>query len=169
MQLQSPLTLAALMSWSPRPILTTYEPFNSMMCEILCEEMPADDGPAFLQCSFCNLSFCNTRGRRDPLKARRRERKVRVGVPSVLGSGSRESAPRHTAPRHQEASSPARRRRRRRKREKNSLRARHASVRLGLAPQTTAPPSTPSPTFIKGPYYTFFSCATYFSPLSQLK
>jgi hypothetical protein len=59
MQLQSPLTLAALMSWSPRPILTTYEPFNSM-CEI-CEEMPADDGPAFLQCSFCNLSFCNTR------------------------------------------------------------------------------------------------------------
>jgi hypothetical protein len=58
MQLQSPLTLAALMSWSPRPILTTYEPFNSM-CEI-CEEMPADDGPAFLQCSFFNLSFCNT-------------------------------------------------------------------------------------------------------------
>jgi hypothetical protein len=29
------------------------------MCEI-CEEMPADDGPSFLQCSFCNLSFCNT-------------------------------------------------------------------------------------------------------------
>jgi hypothetical protein len=62
MQRQTPLTLAALMSWPPRPILTIYEPFNSE-CEICDAVMPADDdddAPALLQCSFCNLSFCNS-------------------------------------------------------------------------------------------------------------
>jgi hypothetical protein len=91
----------------------------------------------------------------------------------ALGAGkwpSRKRAASHCAssPR---ASSPARRRRRRRKRGKIVCAPdtrQCDSDSLPKPPRLLPRPSRPSLTLIKGPY-TFFSCATYFSPLSQLK
>jgi hypothetical protein len=59
---QSPLTLAALLSWRPRPLLTVFEPFNDVcqVCDQRAAADDADDAPAFMQCSFCNLSYHNS-------------------------------------------------------------------------------------------------------------
>lgn len=59
---QNPLTLAALMSWRPRSLLTVFETFNEV-CQVCDQRAAADDAdnaPAFMQCSFCNLSYHNS-------------------------------------------------------------------------------------------------------------
>jgi len=102
-------------------------------------------------------------GRRDPLDARRQERRARVGVPAVLEIGARESTPCHTEPcrhaprRWQEGGEEAdeeggeMRRASRYFDSKPNFKLTTLRYRLGLASQTTVPPSTPSPTFFRAP------------------
>ena len=45
-----------------RALLTVFEPFNEMcqVCDQRAAADDADDAPAFLQCSYCNLSYHNS-------------------------------------------------------------------------------------------------------------
>jgi len=57
---QSPRTLAALMSWSPRPFLTIFAKSNSLCQQCNLGAAESDDAATFLLCSFCNLSYHNS-------------------------------------------------------------------------------------------------------------
>jgi hypothetical protein len=64
-QQQSPLTLGALMSWRPRPLLAPHENSNTV-CETCDKGAPDDDDDdddnealVLLLCSYCNLSYHN--------------------------------------------------------------------------------------------------------------
>jgi len=61
-QEQSPRTLAALLSWSPRPILSIFLKYNSVcqQCNLGAAEEESDDAATLLLCSFCNLSYHNS-------------------------------------------------------------------------------------------------------------
>jgi hypothetical protein len=62
-QEQNPRTLAALMSWPPRPLLFRFAKSNSLcqQCD-LGDAEESDDAATLLPCSFCNLSYHNSAG-----------------------------------------------------------------------------------------------------------